>query len=339
MYVGLTRGRQANRLHVAAVDLGDAREQFTAALERDRADRGLREATELAKLAVAGIVTDGPVAVVNTERTRLRERIERAEQQAARWEDALAMLDQQSARNQAQRDEQTQRVEAADRHAAEVRAEVAAPLIEQATRDGTDYLIARERAIEADHAKTTAGRLRRRSATRTAAEANAAERDARARVRDRWARLPQSARALPEWAEAVAGQQAGTDPRVPEAAQDATQAHRDQQQLTSRHRAETDALHRRTLTRTTPTGLARGAAKLRRQAEQDRTDLARIEALPIPEAAQLARERAMQIDAERIAAEQAKDALDARAKQLGSAPTPRPDSGRRGPECDFGPSL
>lgn len=38
VYVGLTRGREANRLHVVAADLGDARGQLTAALERDRAD-------------------------------------------------------------------------------------------------------------------------------------------------------------------------------------------------------------------------------------------------------------------------------------------------------------
>ncbi|SCQ73186.1 Hypothetical protein PFR_JS17-2_2183 [Propionibacterium freudenreichii] len=48
VYVGLTRGRETNRLHVVAADLGDAREQFTASLERDRAERGLVEATQRA---------------------------------------------------------------------------------------------------------------------------------------------------------------------------------------------------------------------------------------------------------------------------------------------------
>jgi hypothetical protein len=78
VYVGLTRGREANRLHIVAADLGDAREQFAAALERDRADRGLVEATQRAQAAVAGIVADGPVAVVNTERARLAKLIEQA---------------------------------------------------------------------------------------------------------------------------------------------------------------------------------------------------------------------------------------------------------------------
>lgn len=338
VYVGLTRGRETNRLHVVAADLGDAREQFTAALERDRADRGLREATERAKLAVTGITAYGLVAVVNAERARLRERIERAEKQAARWEDALAMLDRQTTQHRAEHDEQTQRVEAADRHAAEVRTEAAVPLIEQATTDGASYLAARERAIEADRAKATAGRLRRRAATRTATEANAVERDAEARLRERWTRLPQSPQALPEWAEAVASQQADTDPRVAEASREAAEAHRDRQQLTERHRAETGALYVRVLAQTTPTGLARAAAKLRRQAERDRADLAQIQALPIPEAAQLARQRAAQAEAARAAAEQAQAALVARAAGLGRS-TAQAGQERIAPQKDFGPSL
>ncbi|WP_448070751.1 MobF family relaxase [Georgenia yuyongxinii] len=47
VYVGMTRGRARNRLHVVAADLDDAREQFAAAFERDRADRGLRNAALL----------------------------------------------------------------------------------------------------------------------------------------------------------------------------------------------------------------------------------------------------------------------------------------------------
>lgn len=338
VYVGLTRGREANRLHVAAADLADAREQFTAALERDRADRGLTEATERTRLAVAGIVADGPVAAVNAERARLRERIERAEQQAAWWEEALAMLDRQTTQHRAERDEQTQRVEAADRHAAEVRAEVAVPLIEQATTEGTSYLAARERAIEADRAKATAGRLRRRAATRTATEANAAERDAEARLRGRWTHLPQSTRALPEWAEAVAVGQADTDPRVAEASHEAAEAHRDRQQLAERHRAETGALYGRVLAQTTPAALARAAAKLRRQVEHDRADLAQLQALPIPEAAQLARQRAAQAEAARAAAEQAQAAMGARAARLGRS-TAQAGQERIAPQKDFGPNL
>ncbi|PDQ35976.1 MAG: hypothetical protein B5766_02185 [Candidatus Lumbricidophila eiseniae] len=93
VYVGLTRGQEENRLHVVAADLEDAREQFTAALERDRADRGLREATGRAQAAVAGIVADGPARVVNTERARLRQGIEQAERQAAQWAEAAEAIE------------------------------------------------------------------------------------------------------------------------------------------------------------------------------------------------------------------------------------------------------
>ncbi|WP_296192516.1 MobF family relaxase [uncultured Microbacterium sp.] len=103
VYVGLTRGREANRLHIVAADLGDAREQLAAALERDRADRGLVEATQRAQAAVAGIVADGPVAVVNTERSRLAKLIEQAERAAAKWERDAAAFAKLSNRHRARR--------------------------------------------------------------------------------------------------------------------------------------------------------------------------------------------------------------------------------------------
>ncbi|WP_448005997.1 MobF family relaxase [Agromyces bauzanensis] len=55
VYVGLTRARNSNRLHVVAADLDDAREQFVLALERDRADRGLANAIAAAQESVRGL--------------------------------------------------------------------------------------------------------------------------------------------------------------------------------------------------------------------------------------------------------------------------------------------
>lgn len=55
VYVGMTRGRNSNRLHVVAVDLDDAQEQFVLATERDRADRGLAKATAFAQESVRGL--------------------------------------------------------------------------------------------------------------------------------------------------------------------------------------------------------------------------------------------------------------------------------------------
>ncbi len=92
MYVGMTRGRNANRLHVAAANLDDARDQFIAALERDRADRGLTAATQAAREAVAGLAAEGPVKLVTAERARLARRIEHADRQAEKWERAVPAL-------------------------------------------------------------------------------------------------------------------------------------------------------------------------------------------------------------------------------------------------------
>src|SRR5690606_26685065 len=71
VYVGMTRGREQNLLHVVAETQEQAREQFIAAMERDRADRGVTDATERAADAVRGLVNDGPVRLVQTERARL----------------------------------------------------------------------------------------------------------------------------------------------------------------------------------------------------------------------------------------------------------------------------
>lgn len=43
-YVGMTRGRESNTLHLVATDLDEAREQFKDAFARDNADRGLETA-------------------------------------------------------------------------------------------------------------------------------------------------------------------------------------------------------------------------------------------------------------------------------------------------------
>jgi thymidine kinase len=79
VYVGMTRGRRTNRLHVVAGSVDDARAQFVSALERDRADRGLTRATVLARESVAGLAADGPVRLVNATKARLRQQIQLAE--------------------------------------------------------------------------------------------------------------------------------------------------------------------------------------------------------------------------------------------------------------------
>ena len=71
VYVGMTRGRNINVLHIVAENLADAREQFADAMERrPRRPRPARRNPH-AQAAVAGLVADGPVKVVNDERARL----------------------------------------------------------------------------------------------------------------------------------------------------------------------------------------------------------------------------------------------------------------------------
>jgi hypothetical protein len=163
VYVGMTRGQNANRLHIVAADLDDAREQFTAALERDHADRGLEIATQAAREAVAGLAANGPVRMVNAERARLTGQIKHASQQADKWEHAVAALVRQADAHQAESDEQQETiVKAAEAIAERVRADVVAPLVEQATADGTAHLAARSRVWEAAEAQRAARGLRKR---------------------------------------------------------------------------------------------------------------------------------------------------------------------------------
>lgn len=57
IYVGMTRGRDANRVHFVEADVDDAREQFILAAQRDRADRGLDSAAAAAAEAVHGLAS------------------------------------------------------------------------------------------------------------------------------------------------------------------------------------------------------------------------------------------------------------------------------------------
>ena len=334
MYVGMTRGRHINTLHIVAANPDDAREQVIAALQRDRADRGLTDATRAAREAVNGLVPSGPVAFVNAERARLHEWIEVADREASRWELALSALTRQTAEHHTDDEQQTQVVAAADAIAAQVRAEVAAPLIELATADGSDYLSARERMWQANRGLSATGRLGGRPAARTAREATEAHGTAEDAVRRRWDDVPLTATHLPFWAEAVAGQRVDADPRVVEARQDAERAHLEQRQLTADHVAARSALWQTIGGGQRPSGVEARVAKWRRGEDQARIALAEIEALPVNEAAQLIRDRAAQAADQKVA-EAARQARAAEARGW-SSPTP---AYYPSPQRDFGPSL
>ena len=332
VYVGLTRGQEENRLHVVAADLGDAREQFQAALERDHADRGLREATERAQAAVAGIVADGPVRVVNAERTRLRQSIEQAERQAARWAEAAEAMERQSAAHRVEAEALLAEVEAAAQQVEAARAEAVPPLVEQAGTDAAAVLAVRERHETAIAARSRAGALRRRSADRALTEAERQRHEAEHLTRQRWGSIPRTPEQAPAWAQAAAEQQAEADPRLADAMRTHAQARQEQRRAGDRQERQRAMLHTRLFSKPYSTGSPRRQAEsAQQQAEALRRQLAELEALPVAEAAAQVEARA---EAERVAAE----ALARRAAELHDFTRdqhrPSPSSGP-----DFGPSL
>lgn len=305
VYVGLTRGQRLNRLHVVAADLGDAREQFTAALERDRADRGLVEATQRAQAAVAGIVADGPVREVNAERARLAKQIERAERLAAKWEQASAAFTTLANQHESEGNEQKAIVAAAEAEARRVRAEVVAPLVAQATVDGTAVATARSRVWEASRAQSTARGFRTRAAARALGAAISEREAVETAAHERWGGIPATVAGVEAWAETVAGREADAHPRVVEQHERVAAAEHEQQELAARHAQENRAITRQMFSDRTPGSPQKLAAQWRKQAETARRDLATIEALPTTEAAQLIRNRAAQEQVRREAVERA----------------------------------
>lgn len=279
LYVGMTRGRHRNTLHVVAVDLDDAREQVTTALQRDRADRGLSAATRAAGEAVHELVPAGPAAFVNAERARLRAWIQTADHEAAGCKQALGAHARQAAEHHTEYEQQAEIVARTDARLKHVRAEVAAPLIEQASAAGTGYLTARERMWQANRALRVASRFGRRAATRTARETTEAHGAAEDAMRQRWGDVPQAAAGIAGWAEAIAGQTADADPRVIAAQQDAANAHQQLRRLTVHHADAQAELWRST--GAWPSGLEARAAELQSGIALACRTLAEIEALPL----------------------------------------------------------
>ncbi|MGP5055238.1 hypothetical protein ACTXJ3_09155 [Brachybacterium paraconglomeratum] len=218
VYVGMTRGRDTNRLHVVAADMADARAQFIEAMERDPADRGLDHASQQAAEAVRGLTADGPVRLVTDELARLDREAERAERQAERWEQTAARLDAQRATHRAEDDESAAALRKAEEAAERIRAEVARPLTAQAEHDGAAYLAAVENEAAASARLATVGRLGRRKARAEHQAATDQTQTRRAQVRETWGEPPRTSEALPEWAQRQAQRRAEQHPRVHDAA-------------------------------------------------------------------------------------------------------------------------
>jgi hypothetical protein len=65
LYVGVTRGRHTNVVHLVATDVADARAQLVAALGRDRSDRGLDIARARAETEAVPVASTGPEVEVD----------------------------------------------------------------------------------------------------------------------------------------------------------------------------------------------------------------------------------------------------------------------------------
>ncbi|MDR1189965.1 MAG: AAA family ATPase, partial [Bifidobacteriaceae bacterium] len=295
LYVGMTRGRATNVLHVVADDLADARAQFIDAMARDRADGGLEAAARQAAQDVAGLVADGPVAIVDAEKTRLAGLIARADANAERWQRGADALNRQQRQHQQARDQQQAVARTAQARHERARAGVLAALVAAAAADARTLETAREATTSADEATRRAGPLRRRKARRAADTAQTAYQDTLAQVRGRWQATPTGWDSR-MWAESVAAKAADATPQVVAAKHDADRAAADLRTMTRRQHGERqhalarvhgNAARFRVPDRTA----ARQAEAWRSHASAARADLDRIQAMPAPDAVRIIEQR------------------------------------------------
>lgn len=242
IYVGMTRGREHNRLHLIAEDMADAKAQFVAAMERDPADRGLTHATAQAADAVRGIVKNGPIQRVTEELARLNQEADHAQRQAERWARIAARLDTQRATHRAEDDESTAALRKAEDEAARVRTEVAQPLAIQAAHDGTAYLATVRTEAATSARLATTGRFGRRQARAEHHAATEQSSAARASSRAAWGELPRTPESLSAWAARAAERRAESHPRVTDADRAVETAHSERRATRQRHKRERVAL-------------------------------------------------------------------------------------------------
>ncbi|WP_454158196.1 MobF family relaxase [Microbacterium lacticum] len=214
VYVGMTRGKNKNSLHIIAENTADAREQFVEAVERDRADRGSADATERAAEAVRGLTADGPVKIVNAEIAALARQAERAEERAARWQHAADALDELRTRQRAERDQATEAHKATKERVALVRSEVAEPLSAQAHAALTEWQDADAAEKTASDRVRAAGRFTKRRATAEHRTAKTLAQDAERRLTAAWGETPRWNENSASWVERVTRPRIDADPSV-----------------------------------------------------------------------------------------------------------------------------
>ena len=318
VYVGMTRGREQNLLHVVAESQEQAREQFIAAMERDRADRGLADATERAAEAVRGLVNDGPVRLVQTERARLTQLIERAEQHAALFEDAAARFAAQKQAHHVEAEEHAELVTHAKKTAEHTRNTVTADMETRTRADGQELVKARAHLHTARDAARAAKFGRRRTAARNINAAEESVAKIEQQVTQAWGTAPSLLRPVAEWAKKIATGQADAHPEVQAAEQALRDTEAVRQQTSQRQTAERDRLtvqvygaeQARQMRGTFRIPNPRAdAERARKRAGEARRVIAELDARPVAEAAEWLTQRREQQRAEREALQARQEAL------------------------------
>jgi len=223
IYVGMTRGRTRNLLHVVAGDMAAARKQFIEAMERDRADRGLTDASRHAAREVTGLIAGGPVAQVNEHIAGLLRQAAAADARAERWRQVQTALAELHTRDAAEIQAARGQTDAARRLVTTIRAEVAAPIASSAREALTGWRNAMI-AEQVSNAKAIGGswfaRRRRRDEQAAATRAS----DALQQLMIRWGGPPALDERDDAWVERVTQAHLDADPRVIAAEQAVGQA-------------------------------------------------------------------------------------------------------------------
>ncbi|MBF9334995.1 AAA family ATPase [Microbacterium lacticum] len=337
VYVGMTRGREQNVLHIVAENEADARVQFIEAMERDRADRGLTEATERATQAVRGLVDEGPVRLVQTERARLTQIIERAERNAALFEEAAARFAAQKRAHQVEAGQHVELVTHAKEVAEHTRQTVSTEVETRARADGQELVQARAQLRDARDEARAARFGRKRIATRNSDTSAESVEKIEQRITLTWGTAPSLLRPVTEWAQTIVTEHTDARPEVRETEQALRDAEATKQQTAQRQSAERDRLTvqvygaeqarqmRGTFRIPNPKADAKRA---RRRAAEARRTIAELDTRPVTEAAEWLTQRREQQRAEREALQARQD--DIARRNTGLTRT-GPDQQREGP--------
>lgn len=294
VYVGMTRGRTANVLHVVAVDEQDAREQFIDAFARDSADRGLDEAKKQAERDMHGIIA-GDAAAVAAEVDRLTQDAAKADRQATVWDATATQFARLREQQTAELHQLEQATETTQATAQQVHAQVLAPLRAEAQTAGAEIAALRERATQAQQEARSAGRFGRRRAERDAQTATSQWERARDRVTQHWGSAPWGAGEIESWAERVSQARAGQDPQVRDASKAVAAAKIELNTAHKRYPLEAQGLARRVFRNdpaaqfvTAESGerrAIRNAEQWRGRAAKARAEAAELRQLPTGQAA------------------------------------------------------